>query len=134
MSDTGTKRTFPRDSTGMRSRYRARAPAAAPAPALVGALQGRCLLACLLQHSQQHVAQAAGHLQSRHAPHPLKGLLEALVVERLHQIIDRREIECLERVPVVRRRSGKAASPAIWIATCDENSPPRVCCCDPAYK
>jgi len=32
MSDTGMKRTFPRDSTGMRSRYRA----PAPAPALVG--------------------------------------------------------------------------------------------------
>src|SRR5258706_140125 len=34
MSDTGMKRTFPRDSTGMRSRYRA--PAPPPAPVLAG--------------------------------------------------------------------------------------------------
>ncbi len=54
-----------------------------------------------LQEREQVLRQSIHFLQFDHAPCAPEGLLEALVVEGLDQIVDRREVERLERVVIV---------------------------------
>ena len=54
-----------------------------------------------LQEYQQVFRQTIHFLQFDHASCAPESLFETLVIEGLDQIVDRREIECLERIMVI---------------------------------
>ena len=61
----------------------------------------------LVQHREQLPARAIESLERQRSPRATERLLEALVVERLHEIVHGRDVERLQRIPIEGRHEDR---------------------------